>query len=103
MVGGRAGYWLVACGTTGGGRMRRNALVIGALVAAVAFTLLARNVASVNGWGTAGEGGLAAGPGQGGQARPGGSGSGSGGGGVDPDSFFTPTRLRPGERPPQFI
>jgi hypothetical protein len=22
---------------------------------------------------------------------------------VDPDSFFTPTRLRPGERPPQFV
>jgi hypothetical protein len=40
------------------------------------------------------------------QTRPPGAGRpGSGGtpGAVDPDSFFTPTKLRPGEKPPQFV
>jgi hypothetical protein len=85
--------------------MKRNVLLIGALVAAVAFTLLARNAAdSGNGGGK----GVAAGPSTAG--RPGQSGSPAQPGQpvgqpgtVDPDSFFTPTKLKPGEKPPQFI
>ena len=76
--------------------MKRNSLLIGALVAAVAFTLLARNGAISGG----SRGGAVAappgGPGQAGQP-------GQPAGGVDPDSFFTPTKLEPGQRPPQFV
>src|SRR5882724_8771010 len=112
--------------------MKRNVLLVVALAAAVAFTVLVHNA---NG-GTAGGNGSAAGdpgmtlPGQPRQGQPGAGGVGNpnggnpGGGaptgqastqqtgrqtgqhgtaGVDPDSFFTPTKLKPGEKPPQFV
>ena len=92
--------------------MRRNGFVICAVIAAVAFALLARNADSRRGGGRAaavGAGSPTAGapsngtgssghqPGNGGAGSPGAAGN------VDPDSFFTPTRLRPGQRPPQFV
>lgn len=118
--------------------MKRNALLVVALAAAVAFTVLVHNANDQRGGGgTAQPGGpqftLPGQPqsGQPGAAGQGGPGSGQaggqpatgtasghqtgtrttgtpgggapGGGQVDPDSFFTPTKLRPGEKPPQFV
>src|SRR5947209_1308284 len=86
--------------------MKRNALLIGALAAAVAFTLLARNSAN-NGAGIGT--GSAAGPTAPGRSGPSGTptappaGPGGQPGAVDPDSFYTPTKLKPGQKPPQFI
>jgi hypothetical protein len=110
--------------------MKRNVLLVCALAAAVAFTLLARTAADRTGDGRSGTAAAGGGTATGGGAGAGGTGgaglanggatraSGPGapgvqGGGPDgaggqpgevrPDSFFTPTRLAPGERPPQFI
>jgi hypothetical protein len=67
--------------------MRRNVLLVAAVAATLTFTLLARTETASQ------PGGPATGstPGQR-SAAP-----------VDPDSFFTPTRLKPHQRPPQFI
>lgn len=71
--------------------MRRNGLLIAALVAALACTMLLRT--APNGPTTQR---IATGPPSptplGGVPHP-----------VDPNSFFTPTKLRPGQHPPQFI
>ncbi|HSV66410.1 MAG TPA: polysaccharide deacetylase [Mycobacteriales bacterium] len=80
--------------------MKRNALLVGAIVVALAFTLFARTEAD-----NRQPASVANPPGQPTQpASPGSTGPGSTSpSAVDPDSFFTPTRLRPGQRPPQFI
>jgi hypothetical protein len=83
--------------------MKRNVLLVCALAAAVAFTLLARTTADRTGHGA----GAVAAAGGGRAATAGGPGGPSGANGrpgaVRPESFFTPTRLAPGEKPPQFI
>jgi hypothetical protein len=105
--------------------MKRNALLIVALAAAVGFTVLAHNVNDQPGDSAQGGNPSLTLPGQPhtasgapGQPGAGGVGRSSGGqpsghgtgqptgtttGGVDPDSFFTPTKLKPGEKPPQFV
>jgi hypothetical protein len=66
------------------GTMMRNAALPVALVAVLAFTLLSRTRVLEPGGAAEGPGRPAAAP-------------------VDPDSFFTPTRLAAGARPPQFV
>src|SRR5262249_29521241 len=99
--------------------MTRKVPLVCALAAAVAFTLLVRTTAdrtsSSAGGGGAGARGAGGGRAGGGSrvlagrpAAPGaqaGGPAGAGGraGDVRPDSFFSPTRLAPGEKPPQFI
>ncbi|MBI1759029.1 MAG: polysaccharide deacetylase [Actinobacteria bacterium] len=80
--------------------MKRSVLLVGVLVVAVAFTVLARiqphtgpNAAA----GTLGRAAPAA------PSPPPPTPTVSTAPPVDPDSFFTPTRLAPGQRPPQFI
>ena len=67
--------------------MKRNAVLSAALIAVLAFTLLTRTS------GLHAEGGSGSGGGRGdGVGAP-----------VDPDSFYTPSRMSAGARPPQFV
>jgi hypothetical protein len=90
--------------------MRRNALVGVLLLAALTATVLTRTAGdhSTAGRGqAAGEtpkGGARPVPGTPGRGRPAGTpGAATPAGGVDPDTFFTPKKLAPGQQPPQFV
>jgi hypothetical protein len=89
--------------------MRRNALVGVLLLAALTATVLTRTAGNHS---TAGRGHAAAETPKGGarpvprtpaHGRPVGAPAAPAPAGVDPDKFFTPRRLAPGQKPPQFV